>query len=596
MKKAFGASNKGYRWSLDGKVWNIGGVNNNGGAITYQVGDSRIVISNFYKYTIDLRSKLFTIREIEDKVLIVINELFAPYFYEEFFDLFQGLQAQYGTRVTFKTGAKQQYYLFNNEEVNKYDTFTSIIDWNQDCNMQPLTTPTYAELLKLDLIQDFDVYDFNAIKDTTKLKEFIEKVKVNLLNRKKVFLSEVIRDIDSIKGSDEEVIKNSSGKQEINDVLDFKDMFENALKDGTKAISQILADNLFAYDEPLIKKLLVSAMYEMLQTLAQQLKYVFASINKEIYNIQNMIDFYWEDTYGRFFWDYGENNRMYWDNYTFAHTVVAASYNIDFNKALNTAINKYLQKVANNIRMLNEKRDRDVIEFACNYFKEQRSTLQNDVRKLLDSADKTPDDIPVYLQNSLQGLRNKAIELHASTAGLINQNTLIRNGLENFYNDNFYLTDDYLEIFKKLVISSYKNTMSNFSYKLVNELEFLYKGEITRFGDINDKEKVMKYINEIRNKFIDRSRELLHVTYYQVPDQQKEQQFLEIYKNDQRQFGKTLNKFTNDVITHAQNSVWDFGVFVTNYNFKELQYYPKNSAKKYIENICKEYALRKDIL
>jgi hypothetical protein len=596
MKKAFGGSNKGYRWSLDGKLWNIGEVNNKGGSITYEVGDKRVIISNCYKYTIDLRSKLFTTKEIEDKVLIVINELFAPYFYEEYFDLFQGLETQYGTKVTFKTSTKQQYFLFNNEEINKYDAFTSIIDWNKDCGMQPLTTPTYAELLKLDLIQDFDIYDFNLIKDTIKLKNFIEKVKEYLLNRKNIFLKEVVRDIDAIKGSDEELIKNSSGKQEINDVLDFKDMFENALKDGAKAISQVIANNLFAYDEPLIKKLLVSTMYEILQMLAQQLKYLFSSINKEIFNIESMNDFYWEDTYGRFTWEYGENNRLFWDNYTSSYTVVADNYKINFDKALGTAVNKYLQKVAHNIRMLNEKQDRDVIEFACSFFKEQRSRLQNDVRSFLDFADKTPDDISTYLQNALYALRNKAITLHADTSGLINQNTLIKDGLEDFYENNFYLADNYAEAVNKFVMSAYKNTMTGFSYKLVNELDFLYKGEIVKFNDIIDKEKVIKYINEIKNKFIDRSRELLHVTFYQIPNDKKQQQFLEIYKNDKKQFKKILNQFTNDVILHTSDSVWDFGLFVDNYNFKEIQYYPKNSAKKYMENICKEYALRKDVI
>jgi hypothetical protein len=596
MKKVFGASNKGYRWSLDGKFWNIGNVNNRGGSVTYEVGSDRVIISNYYKYTLDLRSKLFTNKEIEDKVLIVINELFAPYLYEEYFDLSQGIQSQYGTKTTFKNGEKQQYYLLNSEEINKYDKFTSLIDWNKDCNMQPLTTPTYAELLKLDLIQDFNIYDFNLIKDTEKLKNFIDKIKNYLNTRKKIFIDELNSNIDSVKGRDEDVINNSSSKQEVNDVLDFKDMFENALKDGSKAVVQILADNLFAYDESLIKKLLVSTMYEILQTLAQQLKYSFTEINRGIYSIIDTTDFYWEDTYGRFFWDYGNNNRVYWNNYAFAYTIVASKYEINFDNSLNKAVNKYLQKVANNIRMLNEKQDRDVIEFACEFFKEKRSDLQNEVKKFLDFVDKSPDDMVIYLQNSLNGLKEKAKELHTSTAGLINQNDLIKDGLENFYENNFYLSDAYVNIFNKLIKSSYKNTMYNFSNKLINEINLDYTGEIPKFEDMEDKDKVIKYINEIKNKFIDRSRELLHVTYYQIPNEQKQKQFLEVYKSDKKQMEKILNNFTKDVVSHAGDSDYDFGIFVDEYNFKEIQYYPKYSVKKYMENICREYALRKDII
>lgn len=612
MRKVLGASNKGYRWSLDGKFWNIGSVSNKG-ATTYPVGDGRLVVSSAWKYTIDLRSKKFTNREIDDKVLVVINELFAPYLYEEYFDLSQGF-GHLGEKLTYKTGFKQTpYYELSAEEVNRYDSYTSLIDWNADCNMNPMTTPTYAELLKLDLIQDFPMYDWNMIKDTQKLKDMIKKVENYLLKRKQAFLGEVNAVIDSIKGSDAEVIGNTTNKEEINDVLNFKDMFENALKDGNKAIAVKLADNLFAYDNSLIKKLLISTIYEILQHAAQQLKFLFTKINQEIFQIIDSNDFYWNEGSGRVWWNdetyFGSDNRVYWDNYTMLYTIDSNSINIDFNRGLHFAVNKYFQVITKNIKLVNENYDRKVITFACDFFKQERDRLQIDAFKMLDSLEKQPTStIRTYTQDYLEiipinintpiltNLRSVAANIMLRSQGMgTNQEPMIRDTLNAFYETYFYNSAKYAENVEVLISSSYDNTMRRYDAAL-KELYFQYEGEIYEFSEVEDHDRIIKYINEIKAKFISRCKELLHICYNQISPDNRMLRSLETFKTNKKLMKKVLDKFTDDCVAYANNVPVNLIDFTTYYNFKDIQFYPRYEAVKFIEEVCRDYNVKKGVI
>ncbi|MDR0676282.1 MAG: hypothetical protein LBF97_04510 [Elusimicrobiota bacterium] len=482
--KVFSGSTVGSKESSDGKYWAI--HSSSGSSYVSNVFGSlldKVINSRKFLIVIDLKSRLFTPQEIDKKVILVINYIISPYLFDKCFSMNENLYNVIGGRVTFKSSNKSDFVLGTSEsDIYMIDKFTSIIDWKNDCNMQPIGAMSLQDILGSEDIPDFALYDFNQIQNTQTLQALIEQIKVYLQRRKEEFFSNTNAEIDAIIIDDRPILAETQSQQEISNALSMKQSFGDALKDGAKAMLQNFGQAFFMFDESLIKRLLIATMHELIQNIAQQLKGAFIQANHKLIHTQQ---------------DYVIDMHIY-------------PISMNFSKALNIAANKYFQSMSRNIRVLNQSSDKDIIKLASDKFKfEERGLWAQKTYDILLNTYRVPDNLlhnPITTNDIILMINNSYTKLMSNFNISLMQEPLF-SGLSGIEELNLLETDvDKNKFFKYMtdIVNQYKLRSKQLVHVIWMSIPNEHKKEQAQiiFGKSLTEKDIYRGIDEFMNIII----------------------------------------------------------------------------------------------
>jgi hypothetical protein len=263
------------RKSLDGKNWVLEDLNGEASLTEVTVGAVKTVVickmDCFYANFIPISTQ----NSIDYVISDMINKVVAKYVSDSLIGIPRNIY-QILSDYAFLNADSNLVTVLGTEDIYQINKFTSPINWIEDCGMQPLSALTYGDLIKDNsIVPNIPMYDFNMIRNTEKLEELITTVK-DYLNFCETYCG------DKIKQSVKDTPTDESGVVAVVDPLDpegmtsalyMQNLFDSSLRDGTNNLINSMVKKLFAFDEPMIKRIILSSIHEILQMVDASIKY-----------------------------------------------------------------------------------------------------------------------------------------------------------------------------------------------------------------------------------------------------------------------------------------------------------------------------------
>lgn len=484
-------------YSYDGKYFEIEGIN--GKAIVNEFGST---VEN-YLY-LDLHSKIFTYEEIDGKVLEVINKALLPFIRS---DLFGTNNVNLNSYTTIKTSEGQKIVV-GNDDVYKIHRTSSIINWKEDVGMQKFTPMTFSELIGSDDIIDAPLNDFDSISDgdNDKITNLISNIKV-FLNYKKAILRNCINvDVNDCMIDDNIIVNLTEDMDMLSNNLEAKQIFEDAQKQSVMVVVDEMLNSIFAFDASNIKLLANAAIFEMIQACSGRIKIKLIDMNKELY--------------GK-----GEDYKVNLEDF---------NLKLSFNKALETAYRYYIKCIGRNIQILNESDDKDLIAIAASYYRQtERQNYINSLDSILYDVSYSPTNVYVVEEAEITNLTSRMRNYIIDNAG--DGYLAIKTAIDNMFNEGygFQTNNRMLDMYRNTYNSYMINLWKDLSSKIV--FSFPDPSEYTQYST-SEQNRIIKYLNEIHGKFLDRCSELMYVVFTNYENIQ------DVCDNDYKTFKYDYNK------------------------------------------------------
>lgn len=477
----------------------IGNKSENGSGLDYN-GESFSLALKRNIYIIDLRSRIFSYEEIDQKVLEFLNVVLVPYLNLQLYGTREGIYNYINSPSTFADGSPK-YTIVSNDETYQIERFTSIIDFETQCGMIPFKNLTFGELVKNEAPNvNFALYDFDAYEESDQLKDFMRLVKTYVNDRKEYEFKKLQKSVNEIDVDLTGIIGSTDGgdPQAGLAAIQQMNMYLDSLKEATTEMYDQFLLLLFAFDSSVIKRLMIAAVFEMVQKTASQIKSSFILINKRIAGTS-------------------EEYEIDLDSFSFDYDII---YGLD------SAMNKYLSSLSNNVSVLSSEKDKEYIDASCAYYKEGKSKLVDQVIGYVSSISSINNSTiynfsPQDINNNFSAFKALVVSTLNSAAAnnknIIQTETLIDTAFQNYV---FNYRDESTEKQKlqRYIDEVYRNFNSELRNRMI-DLEFDYlNGEEM---DLQSTQKIHKYLGEIYSKFKIRCQELFSVLYEQFSTEKK---------------------------------------------------------------------------
>lgn len=385
-----------------------------------------------------------------------------------------------------------------NESIYKIHKLDSIIDWENDVNMQPIFPVTINDLINYSNPEIYPIYNYNNIEITNNYAALIKETKTYLNNMLKIMQSNMGNSIDSAQIDISDLLPDVETKDK-KAFIDLANSFDVSSKIISKKLANEYLENIINLSESQTKELISMGLYESEILYRGMLNNFLFTLNEGITN----------------------------GTLTKAECIArtnSITFSYDFSMGLQIAFYNYLNALSQNTNILNESNDKNLINLASEFYKTERSKLIKDIKSRVKNIApyKNHKDISFnYLNNSVSLIEDLGDYLAISSWS---NKTELKVLIANFIKD-YDLTVSSIMDFTTIInniIDSTKNGLYSELNLVKKDLSFTtfesFTDSFPASMSINDKLKTYKYLEEIHNKLLFRINELMILSCGHIGD------------------------------------------------------------------------------
>ena len=396
-----------------------------------------------------------TFNGIDVSIVPVLNKIVAPQIYMEVTG--KSFSSEVGDLDLLVEKSRTLY-------INSSSYSESNIDWENDVGMRPFNA-TIDDILEDD--ENYTVGEEN-VDDTDVMKANIVKVRNYIQYKKNKAIQSMANKVNdcTVDSSNLYDVEGTSS-QELMNALETEKMYEDVMKASVISVMTTIYDRIFSFTNSMIRKLIYSGILETLVIVAGDVKKQLTAISK-----------------------------------SGATTVTKDDFNInyDFSKGLRVAFDKYLKSLSKQITVVNTSLDKDLIAAAASYYKSVKTNYLDEVNTIVNNI--TPD-----ITDALN-VCNSGLDDYIKTIKNITGNTFSERKEKaiTYLNENQTTFDcsDFIEFIFYKFIENLNNSL---------DINFKYPEDELDSYSLEQKKKILDYLNEIYTKFKERISEYSKYVY-----------------------------------------------------------------------------------